>query len=46
MQEGAERFRYRNWKFIVKYDEKHNKDFVMGYAFNLCKNQVLIVPCN
>lgn len=37
MQEGAERF--------SKIRQKHNKDFVMGYAFNLCKNQILIVPC-
>ena len=29
-----------------KIRQKHNKDFVMGYAFNLCKNQILIVPCN
>ena len=38
MQEGTERF--------SKIRQKHNKDFVMGYAFNLCKNQILIVPCN
>lgn len=38
MQEGTERF--------SKIRQKHNKDFVMGYAFNLCKNQTLIVPCN
>lgn len=29
-----------------KIRQKHNKDFVMGYTFNLCKNQILIVPCN
>ena len=29
MQEGTERF--------SKIRQKHNKDFVMGYAFNLCK---------
>ena len=38
MQEGTERF--------SKIRQKHNKDFVMGYAFNLRKNQILIVPCN
>lgn len=38
IQEGTERF--------SKIRQKHNKDFVMGYAFNLCKNQILIVPCN
>ena len=38
MQEGTERF--------SKIRQKHNKDFFMGYAFNLCKFHIYNVPYN